>query len=153
MDNLKYYNNSLAYDFSMFEEKKKEEKADVVKMPSRAREKKSVAKNVLAIFSKLSSAITVTVVLALIFGNLFLRSKISETTAKINETKKQIEIYDSEETRLNVEYEQIVSYGNLENAAHDLGMKKMDKSQVVYIRVNDTDAAKNSDGMLIDADE
>lgn len=153
MDNLKYYNDSLAYDFKMFEEKKSVKKDNIVKMSSKRTSKRRRNKYVALIFTKLTSVLCAAMVLALICGNIYLRARISETTAKINDVKQQIELYDSEVTRLNVEYEKIISYNNLEVAAHELGMKKMDKAQVVYIRVNDTDAAKTSDGMLINANE
>ncbi len=155
MDNLKYYNDSLAYDFRMFEPKKSEpqKKNNVVRMPESRRILAARRLSIVAIFHKLSGFAGVALVLALICANILLRAQISETTAKIENTKDQIEIYDSEVTRLNVECEKIISYSNLETAAHELGMKKMDKSQVVYIRVNDSNAAKTSDGYLIDEDE
>ena len=155
MDNLKYYNDSLAYDFKRFEPKKAEpqKKNNVVRMPASRRTLAARSAIIAAVFRKLSAVAGVALVLALICANIFLRAQISEATAKIEKTKEQIEIYDSEVTRLNVECEKIISYSNLETAAHELGMKKMDKSQVVYIRVNDSNAAKNSDGYLIDEDE
>ena len=153
MDNLKYYNDSLAYDFKMFEERKVKKNDNIVKMSTKRTSKRRRNQYVAAVFSKLSAFLGIAMILALICANIFLRARISENTAKINKVKEQIEVYHSEETRLNVEYEKIISYNNLEEKAHELGMKKMDKAQVVYIRVNDSDAAKTSDGMLIDADE
>lgn len=153
MDNLKYYNDALAYDFKMFEERKVKANDNVVKMSAKRTSKRRRSKYVALVFTKLTSVLGVAMVLALICANIFLRARISETTSEINKVKDQIDVYHSEETRLNVEYEKIISYNNLEQKAHELGMKKMDKSQVVYIRVNDTDAAKTSGGMLINADE
>lgn len=155
MNNLKYYNDALAYDFKMFETtaKKEANKDNIVKMPEERRKSNAKRKAYSSmLFSKFSSIVLVLMVLAMICSNIYLRSQISETTAKISAVKKEIVALDSEETRLNVEYEKIISYNNLEAQAAELGMKKKDKSQVVYIRVNDTDAAKTSDGILIEAE-
>ena len=39
MDNSRYYNDSLAYDFDMFLPKEKPQKAKIVKMPQTAKKK------------------------------------------------------------------------------------------------------------------
>ena len=42
-----------------------------------------------------------------------------------------------------------ISYSNLELEAVQLGMKKPDKENVTYIRVNDKNAARTRDGSFI----
>ena len=42
-----------------------------------------------------------------------------------------------------------ISFANLELEATELGMTKPEKDNVVYIRVNDKDAAKTADGTLM----
>ncbi len=152
MDNLKYYNDSLAYDFEMFMPKKKEESyepkvADAPKMRVRKGTKsKAAAKKVsLSAFAVLVAFI----MLAVLFANLFLRLKINEVNSNINDLKSEINVLDSEKNALLMEYEERISYSNLETEAAELGMNKMDKSQVKYIRVNDQNTATTEDGTTV----
>ena len=46
----------------------------------------------------------------------------------------------------------MVSYENLEEAARNLGMKKTDRSQIVYIKINDTNKAVDSKGNVLTAE-
>lgn len=138
MDNLKYYNDSLAYDFSRFmpKEKKAESIDNIIKMPAKKQRPKVKALSASAVSILLAAFMVMSVC-----GNIFLRVCITETSSKINDMNREIKELDAEITKLNVEFENIISYTNLEQAAQDIGMKKMDKSQVVYMRVNDHDAA------------
>ena len=52
-----------------------------------------------------------------------------------------------------MEFEQLMSYKNIEAAAQAMGMRKIDKSQIVYIRVNDTNKAIDADGNVLTADK
>lgn len=152
INNSKYYNDSLAYDFELFMPKeKKAEPAKIVKMPekkikkARARAKKSV-----------SSVATIVMLIGFMVGivcmNIALRVEITEVNAEIIEAKANYAAVSGEETRLNVEFERMISYGNLEQAAKDLGMKRTDKNQIVYIKVNDTDKAVDSNGNVLTAE-
>lgn len=165
MDNLKYYNHSLAYDYSLFAERQssahkdnivklEEVKAKKVKAQTKevkTQNKKATKKAAHKISSKLGAFVGTFMVVALILGNLALRAQVTSVTKQINDVKKVVNELQGQETQLNVEYENRISYQNLESAATSLGMKKMDKSQVVYIRVNDFNVAKTGDGELIDA--
>ncbi len=144
MDNSRYYNDSLAYDFDMFLPK---EKAKIVKMPQKKSVKaKRVAASVVA--ERIKSAAIIAFVLSVICANIFLRVRITEINSEIAAVKSEIIELESEQTRLSVELENKISYKNIESAAVQLGMKKMDKSQVVYIKTNSTNAARTSDGLL-----
>ena len=44
--------------------------------------------------------------------------------------------------------ERKISYANLEQAAAELGMQKCEKSQVTYVKINETDTAENIGGQL-----
>ena len=147
MDNLKYYNDSLAYDFNLFAPKEKEQKyADnIIKMPDKVKKQRSKAKAKSLSVSAVS-VIMAAFMVAAVCGNIFLRVCITETSSKINDINKEISQLDAEITKLNVKFENIISYTNLENAAAEIGMKKMDKSQVVYMRVNNANAAITSSG-------
>lgn len=155
MDNLKYYNDSLAYDFETFMPREKRQKPDnVVKMPQTVRREKTrrnaAAK---AISVRLSSIVCVGFLLAAIGGNILLRAKITETKSAINKADQQISQLEGEISRLNVELERRISYENIEAAAQALGMRKMDKSQVVYIRTHDKQTARTADGQVLTAEE
>lgn len=155
MDNLKYYNDSLAYDFNMFmpREKKREEARDnIVKLPRpkvRRRRKAAVRQLSVSAYAVLVSF----VVLAALCGNIFLRLRINEVNSEISEIKSQINIADSEQTSLEMELERRISYSNIEIEATEMGMKKVDKNQVKYIRVNDKNTAKTCDGKVCTAEE
>ncbi len=148
MDNLKYYNDSLAYDFDLFMPKPKIEKKDnVIKMPQTAKKKKARTKKQSRALSLSVTTVLISVFfLTILCGNIYMRIRINEVDSEINDINATINELDAQYTALNMEYEKIVSYNNLETAATELGMKKMDKDQIVYIQVNDKDAAITSDG-------
>lgn len=151
MDNSRYYNDSLAYDFDMFLPKQKQEKAKIVKMPKKKTVSK--AKASAAVAERVKAVAAVGFILAVLCANIFLRVRITEINADISDIKTEITELESEQTRLNMEFENRISYQNIEEAAARLGMKKMDKSQVVYVRTTDTDAAVTSDGVFTSAKE
>ena len=129
MDNSRYYNDSLAYDFDMFLPKEKSQpKAKIVKMPTTAKKQASRKAAATEVGNKVKAIVTVGFILAVICANIFLRVRITEVDSQINNVNKEI-----------VE---------LQEQAMALGMSKTDKSQVVYIKTNDTNAAINSDGVF-----
>ena len=93
------------------------------------------------------------VVLAGLCGNIALRLKINEVNSNINDIKSEINELESQKTALEVEMERVVSYSNIELEAAEIGMQKMDKSQVKYIRVNDKNTAVTKDGTVIEGQE
>ena len=149
MDNLKYYNESLAYDFDMFMSRtEKNRKDNIIKMPNpkaKARQHQAVKTMSVSVF-----AVMVTVVmLAALCGNIFLRLQINEVNNEINEVKAAINELDSQKTELAVELERRISYSNIELQATELGMTKRSKDQVKYIRVNDKNAALVDDSIVV----
>ncbi len=149
MNNLKYYNDSLAYDFDMFSPQKKSED-NIVKLPKPKRKAKAAAKQVSV---TLSALLVFGFILAALCGNIFLRLKTNELNSKINETKAEIEQLKSEKTALEVEIERKLSYSNIELEATELGMRKKDKSQVKYIKVNEKNTAAKSDGNTVNSND
>ena len=152
MNNAKYYNDSLAYDFELFAPKQKEEKrAEIVKMPKREvskSSKKAAKKRV----SKTASIIMLGVFfVAMICTGIALRVEISEVNSEILEAKNELAALSGEETRIDMEIEELMSYKNIEMAAAELGMKKLDKSQIIYIRVNETNKAVDAEGNVLTA--
>ena len=153
MNNIKYYNDSLAYDFAMFAPKpaRTERNNDnIVVMPkvrkNHATRRRAATKTVSAPTLLIVSAI---IVLAGFCGNIALSLKINEVNAQISDVKAAIAELDSEKTELEIEMQRRISFANLELEATELGMTKPEKDNVVYIRVNDKDAAKTADGTLM----
>ncbi len=156
MNNLKYYNDSLAYDFDMFmpsTAKKQKEEDNIIKLaPPKKRQQTRKRAAVKAVSVSAFTVMVAVFMLAALCGNLFLRLQINEVNSKINDVKSEINELDSEKTSLEVEFERKISFSNIELEAAELGMKKMSKDQVVYIRVNDKNAAKLADGEVVEAD-
>ena len=152
MDNVKYMNTTLAYDFEMFMPKAKEApRNNVIKMPKEqkvTKKRKSHAVN--AISSKVWFVFAAVFLMAAFCGNIYMRIAINETNSEIKAIQSEINELDSEYTKLSVDFNRIISYQNLEEEAQKLGMRKMDKNQVVYIRVNDTNVARDSSGAYIE---
>jgi cell division protein FtsL len=151
VNNLKYYNDSLAYDFEMFMPKEKKQPRDnIVVMPQKA-EKQNKRRRAAA----KSLSPTVAVIMCVVFvlsglcANIALRIKINEINSEINDVKTAVAELDSQETALEVEFQRRISYINLELEATQLGMKKASKDDVTYIRVNDTNMAKDAQGTVL----
>ncbi len=143
MNNLKYYDQSLAYNFEMFQEKPK---ADVIPMPRKNNKRNTKNRRKKALATYRTAIIFTVVILGLLVGNLLLRSEITKAKSQIDSLGKEISEMESEETRLNVAMEKKLSYKNLEEEAYILGMRKMDKNQVVYIKANENDKAVTKNG-------
>ena len=109
MNNLKYYDNTLAYDYNLFMPREKQAVEDnIIKMPAKAKKRQPKVLSASAV----SVLIAAFMVLA-VCGSIFLRVSITETSSKINDIKEEINVLDAEITRLNVEFENIISYTNL----------------------------------------
>lgn len=155
MNNMKYYNESLAYDFEMFAPKtakKAENRDNIVVMPS---SKKRAAGSRSASKRMSSAALAIVAGIIVVAGfctNIALKVQINEVNSQINEVKSQISELDSEKTELQVEMQRRISFANLELEAMQLGMQKPDKDSVVYIRVNDKNVARTQDGKLVESE-
>lgn len=156
MNNMKYYNDSLAYDFEMFMPKTAENqntRDNIVVMPKTAeRSKRRTRAAARSLTSPALLIMTAVFILAGLCGNIALRIKINEVNSEINGVKSAITELDSEKTGLEVEIQRRISYSNLELEATQLGMRKMEKSNVKYIRVNDKDKAVTADGKTVVAE-
>lgn len=156
MNNVKYYNDSLAYDFEMFMPKTAErDKArdNIVVMPKAAElTKKRTRAAAKSLSSPMLLIMTVVFILAGLCGNIALRIQINEVNSEINEMKSSINELDSVKTSLEVEMQRRISYSNLELEATQLGMRKMEKDNVKYIRVNDKDKAVTANGETVTAE-
>lgn len=150
---MKYYNDSLAYDFERFMPKKvDEEKDNIIKLPVKDPEiRRAQRRAIKAVSVSAFAVLTAFFMLAALCGNICLRLEINEMNDKINDMKSEINTLNSVQTELEVEFDRRISYANIELAATELGMTKRSKDQVKYIRVNDTDAAVTESGELVKA--
>lgn len=156
MDNLKYYNDSVAYDFEMFAPKKQKDNTrdNIVVMPKQsgaAKKRRKAAAKSLA--SPMIVVMCAAFILAGFCGNIGLRLQINEVNSQINDMKAAIGELDSERTELEMQLQQRISFANLELEASQLGMTKPEKDNIVYIRVNDKNKARISDGSIITSEE
>ena len=148
----RYYVESTAYDFDMFTEKSKR-KANVVdfekakKKPSPRSKQSSKCEKSHIVNMRLVSTFMVCLLFLGMFGmSIYLRGEINEISAEIAKTEKQISQKESEYIALEVEFDNRVSYKNLETAAAELGMQKAQKHQVNYIVTNGENRSEEIDG-------
>ena len=141
----------MAYDFDLFAPKtagRSKSRDNLVVKPDR--DAKTRTRSAAKIVSAPAMLImTAVIVLAGLCGNIALRLKINEVNSQINDVRTQIAEVDSEKTELQMEMQRRISYSNLELEAVQLGMKKPEKENVVFIRVNDKNAAQTADGTFI----
>ena len=131
------YNNN-AYDLERFAPRAPKE------APKKAVIKKFPVKKVLTSPKKsiiLNTIVVATIVIMVCF-NIYLRTEINDTNNAIAKADKEIETLMSVQTKLNVEFEKIVSYSTLEQQAAALGMQKCSKSQVHYVDTSAEDYAE-----------
>ncbi len=154
VDNLKYYNDSLAYDFEMFMPRSAESvrKDNIIKLPQSKQQKHAKARAVKRVSASAFAVMTAAFMLAAMCGNICLRLQINEVNSKINDVKSEINALESQKTSLEVELKRVISYSNIELEAAEIGMQKMDKTQVKYIRVNDKNTAVTKDGDVLTSD-
>lgn len=156
MDNYKYYSGSMTHDFDMFMPKatvqstaavpKRRKNGTVIKYPAVAKSAKTQAKTV---SKPLSAIILSAVVLVMLCANIYTRAEVTAIRSEINSVKTEINTLESEQARLQCELEQKVAFKNLEKEAKKIGMKKMDKSQIVYIKTNKENKAVDGKGNVI----
>lgn len=120
--------SNLAYDFSVYEPKKKE-------APSRPEIK--MKKNPVPVARRQSAfrfIITAMVFLAMLFAVLYGKVETNRLFGDIRDLEEQLDNLKSENITLAAEYEGRTSLKNVEDYAENvLGLKKLDKSQVEYV--------------------
>ncbi|MBR7071540.1 MAG: hypothetical protein IKI29_05205 [Clostridia bacterium] len=147
MNNMKYYQGSLAYDYDLFMPKK-EQPADNIIALKKVQPKKRTRAAARPLNLTAFAVVTSFVIVAAMCGNIFLHLQINEVNTKINQVEAELKLLESEKTSLQVQLESKLSYTNVEREASELGMRKMNKEQVKYIRVNDADVALNANGEI-----
>jgi cell division protein FtsL len=152
MNNLKYYEDGLAYDFSMFAPAEKishTKKGKIIDIPDEQK-KRSIRRRKAAsgVSGKVSAILATVFIIGMLSGNIFLRSQITETEHKIAKMDSAINLAESKLASVNFKLDQKLSYNNLEQAATALGMRKLSKSQIIYIKTNQENKAVLGEGEL-----
>ena len=139
------YQDSTAYDFERFTEKK----PNIVRLPQnqpqrRPQSRARIRMQERARRRRLAAKVLVcaAAVLMLVGFRIFGAIQQSEITAEITATQTSIDRLKSESTRLEMELASSISYTNLEKAAADMGMQKQQSAQTVCVVLNDEDEAE-----------
>ena len=129
------YGDNLAYDLSLFEEKK--ETAAPEKQPEKQQEKLR-ERNSLKLL-KIAAAFSVCAFLA--GAILYSNATLAELNSRSFALEKQLATLKDEETRMNVELDSRVCMKDIdEYITDDLGMVKLEKYQVNYIDLSEDDS-------------
>ena len=92
------------------------------------------------------------VIIGLSFSVMYSRAQLNELGAKVNSATKELEILKSENILLQTELEEKISLKNVEEyATVELGMEKMDASQVEYVTLtsgNQVEITEESDSSV-----
>ncbi|MDD2417883.1 MAG: hypothetical protein PHR24_06855 [Oscillospiraceae bacterium] len=129
-----------AYDLSLFEKRPAKIVAlETNKKVQREKQRRNVIQSLLNTVATLCvAAIALSVVGMLIFS----RIRLTEMDDKIKDIDKQLVVLKSEQIRLNDELSRKTSTKSVEEYAYnELGMQKIESSQIEYIASNNTDKA------------
>ena len=129
---MQYSRESTAYDLSKFE--RKQEKKPQIRV---IKGKKAQRVNRVAIVKIFFAAVIVIGITSLMIVN---RVALTEIGEEINAANEDLQILQSENTRLNVELEEKMSLDNIEEkAVNELGLTKMNNYQVQYLNLTQED--------------
>ncbi|MBR4868482.1 MAG: hypothetical protein IKU10_04940, partial [Clostridia bacterium] len=92
--------------------------------------------------SRLALVAAVLAVLLLVVAQLQCQLQNSEMVCKIDQTKTEIRDLKSDNTRLQSELNEKVSFTNMEKAAKEMGMQKVTTAQTEYINLNAEDSVE-----------
>lgn len=83
------------------------------------------------------------VVTILLFVMIYGKVQVSALYTQISQERETVEILESENVRMQSQIEGNMSLKNVESYAEDvLGLKKLDKSQIVYIQIQNEDVVQ-----------
>ncbi len=121
-------NSNLAVKLPEQEERLKQ--PEIVRVPK--------AKPVAKPMSPVKVLLFLMLIIGLSFSVMYSRAQLNEMSAKVNSVTKELETLKSENIRLQTELEDRISLKNVEEyATVELGMEKMDASQVEYVTLTD----------------
>ena len=128
-------NRSAAPATRAYEERRK---ARIIDLPDQsgtraARQQQNTA------LGRVCSFLVTGMILFMLCATLYTRSEIARLNDQINESKHRYEALRNDEVRMNMELESRISYTNIEQAAKEMGMKKKDYRQVIYLQLQEDD--------------
>ncbi|WMJ23766.1 hypothetical protein RBG61_03630 [Paludicola sp. MB14-C6] len=129
------HNSNLAYDYGRFEETsvKKQQQIEKVPKPKRVAKRVSVAR----------ACAYMLVAMSMISLLLYGRAQQAEVDKEYKKLTAQINEVKSDNARLQMQLESKLSLNNIEQIAEEqLGLTKLDQSQVEYISFNTADKAE-----------
>lgn len=127
-------NNNTALIIEEEEYSYETEPQKVIKKPNK-HSRKQVRKA-----NQVGVVICAVVVTILLFMLIYGKVQVSALYTQISDEKAVVEILQSENVRMQTEIEANMSLKNVENYAEDvLGLKKLDKSQITYIQIQNED--------------
>ena len=131
--------SNAAYDLSAFETA--EPRVRVVKTEKAQKEKTNGAK---AIKRRMAAAFVF--IVALMCVSVYNHVMLSETQSKINAAQNQLTKLESSYDCLNIKLDDAVSLKEAEDyAVNELGMVKLDRSQIVYVNLRTENAIEDGE--------
>ena len=137
------YNN--AYDISLFEAVPRvERKNNVVRIPKNKLEENRRVK--IKPFNAISTFLAVCTLISVMLVVVHSQVELTELTEQINVSTKQVQELESEYTQLQMKVEASTSLKAVEEySKNELGMKRIEPTQVEYITLSDGDKAEIKD--------
>ncbi len=136
----KFYNDNTAYDLSKFEAHKPKQ-PQLAEVP---KPKAAPAKTVLGL-SPIKAILCMALIIGVTVSFIYSRAMLVEVNEEVNAANEQLQILESEKTRLDMELESMVSLKNIEELAENMGLTKVEKYQVEYIDLSQGDKVVVSD--------
>lgn len=128
------YNDSSAYQFELFENKKQRTEPQFKVIRNKKLEK-AQQRNFM-----LKTLVYVSVFFVGIISILFNQIAITELTNEVSERTSELEQLENEYRMLSAELESSVALSNIETViTRDLGMAKLSEDQITYINLSDGD--------------
>ncbi len=134
---------SAAYDLSQFapdREPKRQPRVEVVRQPREVAFRKKLLR------LRMRCAFLVALTFLLMFVTVNSRTELNETTADIQRKSGELVDLQSEYIYLNYQLESLVSLRTAEEyAKNELGLIKLDQSQIEYVNLQDSNSIETSD--------
>jgi cell division protein FtsL len=93
--------------------------------------------------SSVGVVVSALIVTALLFIMIYGKVQVSALFTEISSEKEVVDLLESENVRMQSEIESNMSLKNVESYAENvLGLKKLDKSQIVYIQIQNEDVVQ-----------
>ncbi len=135
------YNDSSAYQFELFENKKQRTEPQIKVIRDRRLEQARNRNNTL------KTMVYVAVFFVGIISILFNQIAITELTNQVSEKTTQLEQLENEYRMLSTELESSVALSNIQTIiTRDLGMAKLDDSQITYVNLSEGDTMTLPEG-------